>query len=124
MAADALRFLADESRPPSVIRILREDGHDVHALSEVTRHTVDRDVIAQAADEGRILLTEDKDFGRLVFVNASESAGVILFRFPENRRRGMAESVRQAVRRPGHALKGAFVVVRPGLIRFSRRPPS
>ncbi|MGD9892141.1 MAG: DUF5615 family PIN-like protein [Dehalococcoidia bacterium] len=120
---DPLRFLADESCSPAVIRALRADGHNVHALSEVTRRTVDELVIAQAAADGRILLTEDKDFGWLVFVKRENSAGVVLMRFPQNLRRGMAETVRQVVRHHGDLLQGAFVIIRPGVVRFGQQPP-
>lgn len=118
-----LRFLADESCDIAVVYALRDDGYDVLALSEVTRHTVDTDVIAQATQERRVLLTEDKDFGWLVFVSHVESAGVILMRFPGNVRRGMVEAVRRVVQVHGIQLVGAFVVVRPGLVRINRKPP-
>ncbi len=35
-----------------------------------------------AYSEAKILLTEDKDFGRLVYAHAHPSGGVILIRFP------------------------------------------
>ncbi len=59
--------------------------------------SVDSAVISQAAEERRILLTEDKDFGWLVFVSRADSAGVILIRFPGNVRKGLASMVLQAV---------------------------
>jgi hypothetical protein len=39
-------------------------------------------VIELAASERRLLLTEDKDFGQLVFAAAKESSSVILIRSP------------------------------------------
>ena len=68
-------------------------------------------LIDQASREQRILLTEDKD-----------SAGVILFRFPGNARRSLAQAVQQVVREQGEQLLGAFVVVQPGHTRISRKP--
>lgn len=124
MQTGALRFLADESCAASVIRALREDGHDVYALSEVMQRTIDEVVLGQSVMEGRILLTEDKDFGALVFMGGAESAGIIFMRFPQHTRRTLVESVRRAVQQHGDALIGAFVVIQPGLVRFSReRPP-
>jgi predicted nuclease of predicted toxin-antitoxin system len=73
-----LRFLADESCDFTVVRALRATGHDVLAVSEVTSRSDDRELIERAAQEQRVLLTEDKDFGWLVFVSQANSAGVIL----------------------------------------------
>src|SRR5512138_785457 len=67
-ASEHVRFLADENLDFAVVRSLRAAGHDVRALAEETHRTVDADVIALAASESRILLTEDKDFGWLAFV--------------------------------------------------------
>jgi predicted nuclease of predicted toxin-antitoxin system len=122
MSAFALRFLADESCDFAVVRALRAEGYDVLAVSEVTRRSDDRELIDQASREKRILLTEDKDFGWLVFVSHADSAGVILIRFPGNVRQTLVQTVRQLVREQGKRLLGAFVVVQPGHIRISRRP--
>lgn len=75
MSAPSPRFLADESCDFAVVRALRATGYDVLAVSEVTQRSDDRDLIAQAARQQRILLTEDKDFGWLVFVSHAHSAG-------------------------------------------------
>ena len=60
-----MRFLADESCDFAVVRALRADGHDVLAVSEFQQRSVDKDVMELALAENRILLAEDKDFGRL-----------------------------------------------------------
>lgn len=115
-----LRFLADESCDFAVVRALRADGYDVLAISEVLQRSDDRDLIEQAHREGRILLTEDKDFGWLVYVSHADSAGVILIRFPGNARRMLAETIRRLIREEGARLPTAFVVVQPGQFRISR----
>jgi predicted nuclease of predicted toxin-antitoxin system len=60
---NTLRFLADECRDFAVVRCLRASGHDVLAVSEFQQRSVDRELLALALEEDRILLTEDKDFG-------------------------------------------------------------
>src|SRR5919202_1767363 len=113
MTPAALRFLADESCDFAVVRALRTDGYDVQAVSEVMPHADDRAVIEQASREQRILLTEDKDFGRLVFASHADSAGVILIRFPGNVRQTLVQTVRQIVQAQGEQLLGTFVVLQP-----------
>jgi predicted nuclease of predicted toxin-antitoxin system len=77
-----MRFFADECCDFAVVRALRAHGHDVLAVSELQHHSVDKDVMDLALVENRILLTEDKDFGWLVFAGRMNSPGVILIRFP------------------------------------------
>lgn len=117
-----MRFLADESCDFAVVRVLRTAGHDVLAVSEFMQRSADHELMDMAHKERRILLTEDKDFGWLVFVAHAESAGVVLIRFPAEARRTLATSVAQVVTERGMELEGAFVVLRPGSIRISRSP--
>ena len=117
-----LRFLADESCDYGVVRILRADGHDVLAVSDEMTRSIDRELIDQARQEKRVLITEDKDFGWLVFVSAAESAGVILIRFPGNARAELAQTISKLVNEEAKRLYGSFVVVQPGYIRISRQP--
>lgn len=115
----ALRFLADESCDFAVARALRAANFDVLAVSEFMQRSVDRELIERAYAEQRILLTEDKDFGWLVFVTHANSAGVILIRYPSNARQALAQAVVKLARDQGERLQGAFVVVQPGQVRFS-----
>jgi predicted nuclease of predicted toxin-antitoxin system len=96
-------------------------GYDVIAVSEITTRSVDRELIEQAYRDQRILITEDKDFGWLVYVSQADSAGVILIRFPGNARTQLAETISQLILERGADLPGAFVVVQPGYIRISGR---
>lgn len=122
MSGPPLRFLADESCDFAVVRILRANGYDVIAVAEYMQRSVDDDLIAQAHQENRILLTEDKDFGWLVFVSHVDSAGVVLVRFPGNARQTLSSTVLSLVQEHSNDLPGAFVVVEPGRIRIVKKP--
>lgn len=115
------RFLADESCDFAVVRELRREGYDVFAAGETTTRSDDLQLIKQAANENRVLLTEDKDFGWLVYVSQAESAGVILIRFPGNARSSLAGAILDLVRDHSRQLAGAFVVVQPGYVRIRHR---
>lgn len=117
-----MRFLADESCDFAVVRALRIAGHDVVAVSEVALGAPDDEVLALAAREGRVFLTEDKDFGQLVYAAARSTAGVIFMRFPASMRQALPEAVLDLIKDHGERLTGNFVVVRPGRIRISRNP--
>ena len=122
MSPVGLRFLADESCDFAVVRALRAEGYEVYAVSEVMQRSDDRQLIEQASQEQRILLTEDKDFGWLVFVSQANSAGVILIRFPATARATLAAAICRLVRDHSDSLPGAFVVAQPGHIRLIRKP--
>ncbi len=117
-----MRFLADESCDFAVVRGLRAAGHEVAAVAEVSPRAEDEAVIDLAIREGRLLLTEDKDFGQLVYANKRSTGGVLLLRFPARARAGLPKAVVELVRRCGERLVGRFVVVQPGRVRVGRRP--
>ncbi len=119
-----MRFLADESCDFAVVRALRSTGHDVFAVSEFQRRSVDEELMEMAYTEDRIVLTEDKDFGWLAFVRHVSSAGVILIRFPARARSSLPGSIIRLVEEAGTKLAGAFVVLRPGSVRISSTPPT
>lgn len=113
-------FLADESCDFAVVRALRSAGYDVTAITESAPQTQDVDVIALAAREGRVLITEDKDFGQLVYAELRESSGVILVRFPASERSALPEAMLETVRELGDRLVGIFVVLTPRRVRIGR----
>ncbi len=116
-----MRFLADESCDYSVVRALRETGHDVIAVAEGPLRGADDDkVIETARADRRILLTEDKDFGQLVFAAVRANAGVLFVRYPHAARPALARAVLDLVGTRAESLYGAFAVIEPGRVRISR----
>jgi predicted nuclease of predicted toxin-antitoxin system len=117
-----MRFLADESCDFGVVRALRRAGFDVLCASESTPRAEDLEVIGLALREKRILLTEDKDFGRLVYSHGQETLGVIFLRFPTFARRQISRDVLNLVKQQGERLIGSFITVQPGRICISHTP--
>jgi predicted nuclease of predicted toxin-antitoxin system len=113
-----MNFVADESCAAPVVRALREAGHDVLAIAEVAKGTPDEQVLERALGERRVLITEDRDFGELVYARGRAAAGVILV---SSVRRAKAASVAEAVAKLGPRLHDAFAVVEPGRVRLGRR---
>ena len=116
-----MQFLADESCDFSVVRALRAAGHQVLAVAELSAHADDEDVLELARTQQRVLLTEDKDFGQLVWADRRATGGVILLRFPARARSRLGGVVVDVVKQRGEDLIGRFVVVQPGRVRLSRR---
>lgn len=76
-----MRFLLDEGLPFRLVVFLEQGEHDVSVCGRDHPNALDdRDILAIAFSENRTLLTNDKDFGDLVFRDLLPHAGVILFR--------------------------------------------
>ena len=113
-----MRFLADENFPGAAVAALAAIGHDVVWVGATAPGMPDRDVLAWAAHERRILLTFDKDFGELARGgNLPPESGVVLLRLP------MLAAV-DAGQRFANAIcarddwAGCFSVIEPGRIRM------
>lgn len=117
-----MRFLADESCDFAVVRALRAKSHDVLAVVEVCRGAEDQYVMELARHEERVLLAEDKDFGRLVYAAGAAQVGVIFLRFPATARGELCDVVVKLINQQGEELKRSFVVVQPGHVRIRRLP--
>lgn len=115
-----LQFLADESCDFAAVRSLRAEGFDVLSVAEAMVGADDESVIALSLREGRILLTEDKDFGQLVFAAGRKSLGVVLLRFPAGARSVIGARMLELVRKHSDRLVGSFVVLQPERIAFPR----
>jgi predicted nuclease of predicted toxin-antitoxin system len=111
-------FLANENVPGAAVAALRAAGQDVVWIRTSAPGSADRDVLSQAAREGRILLTFDKDFGELAKATPLPAAcGVVLIRLPMSRpdRIGilLCDILTSRTDWAGH-----FSVVEPGRIRM------
>jgi predicted nuclease of predicted toxin-antitoxin system len=112
-----VRWLADECVAAPLVMRLREAGHDVLYVAEMAAGAGDQDIIALAQSEDRLLLTEDKDFGDLVFRWARPIPGVVLVRIAPERAALRADRLAAAVARYGERLFGRYTVVEAGRLR-------
>ena len=115
--------MADESCAAPVIRALRTAGHEVVAISEISKGIPDEQVIERAFSTGSVLITEDGDFGELVYARGQPSTGVIFVKFPTGVRSAKPSAVVEAVAKLGERLRNGFAVVEPGRVRLAKRPP-
>ena len=117
-----MRFLADEGLDFTIARVLIAGGHEVIALAQGAKGSEDSDVAEMARSEGRILLTEDRDFGRLVFLQGQLTAGVIYLRYNRRTRQRVASELLSLIDQQADVLPKSFVVVEPGRVRITRLP--
>ena len=75
-----MKFLLDQDVYALTARFLIEQGHDVVTASQLgLSRAQDSDLLKRAAEDDRIFVTRDRDYGNLVFVHGSGS-GVIYMR--------------------------------------------
>jgi predicted nuclease of predicted toxin-antitoxin system len=83
----------------------------------------DEHVLEVALRENRVLITEDRDFGALVFAKRHPSMGVVLVKFHSRARLIKPATMVEAVAKLGSRLQNVFVVVEPGRVRVRTRLP-
>jgi predicted nuclease of predicted toxin-antitoxin system len=119
-----MRLLLDMNLPPAMADWLRSEGHDAVHIREIgLAHLPDREVFARAAEDGRIIVTFDLDFGEIVGLAGASRSGVVLLRLRLARQRYLRDRLRAAIAEAAEALRaGAIVVVEDTRIRIRRMP--
>lgn len=113
-----MRILADENFPGAAVTALQDLGHDVRWVRTDLPGAQDREVLALAAQESRILITFDKDFGELVFhLGLPASCGLVLFRLARTSPREIAKRL-ATVLESRTDWEGSFAVVEERRVRL------
>ena len=119
-----MRILANENFPGKAVEALRKAGHDVAWVRTDAPGASDRNVLARAQAEERLLLTFDKGFGELAFrFGLVAPSGIVLFRIVPSSAAQVARAAVAALESrtdwPGH-----FAVVEEDRIRMTPLPES
>ncbi len=76
-----MKFLLDMPISPKTTDWLKKHGHDaLHVRDLGMARSDDTSILKYSADQGRILLSIDLDFGALMSFSRSANPGIILFR--------------------------------------------
>jgi predicted nuclease of predicted toxin-antitoxin system len=82
-----VKLLLDANLSPEVGRRLKEAGHDAIHVGDIGLLTAtDPEILQAAAQEERILLTADSDFGALLALGSLASPSVLLLRSADHLR--------------------------------------
>lgn len=74
-------IIADENIPIEIIEKLRLSKIETYSIFDNKRGISDKEIIEFAQNHPNIILTEDKDFGDLVFAYDQKKVSVILLRY-------------------------------------------
>lgn len=101
-----------------MVEELRAEDHDILYAKESLRGFMDDDILAIAESQSRILLTEDKDFGELVYRLRRTTHGVILLRFEVPERNVKTRRLLNLIFTMSTELEGKFVVLDAQKVRI------
>ena len=88
-----MKCVADENVDSPIVTALGDAASDVWYVAEEASGITDDEVLQKATSDAALLLTGDKDFGNLVFLQGRASAGVLLLRLAGVPAREKAEIV-------------------------------
>ena len=74
-----MKLLADENQHPVVVARLRAAGHEPEWVRESSPGKKDPDILARSDIGALVLITDDRDFGDLIFNRAYPAPACILY---------------------------------------------
>ena len=123
-ANPVVKFLADMGISHKTVAFLQALGYDaVHLAEQGLERLPDRDIVAKARQERRILLVHDLGFGELVAASGATLPSLITFRLRNMHPDRVNGVLQRLLPHHGDALKyGAMITVTEGQIRVRSLP--
>jgi len=117
-----MKFFVDQDVYQITFDYLKSLGYDALKASDVgLERASDGELLHYAYEHNRILITRDKGYGALVFLNVQENHGVILLRVqPHTVDAVHIELARFLEEHAEIALRNCFVVIEPGRHRIRK----
>ncbi|ETN87415.1 DUF5615 family PIN-like protein [Thermus sp. NMX2.A1] len=117
-----MKIVADEGVDAPIVARLRAEGHEVLYVAELPPGLRDQEVVALAKEREALLLTTDKDFGELVFLQGLVPGGVMLLRLEGLKPEEKWARVVWALQEHGSQLAQAFSVLTGKGLRIRKLP--
>ena len=106
-----MRFLVDECTGSKVAEWLSGENHEVFSVFDEARGIDDDSILAKAYDENWILITNDKDFGEMIFRERRSHHGIVFMLLADERAANKIVVLRHLLEGYSEKLPEEFVVV-------------
>ena len=113
-------FIVDECTGPDVAHWLKSQKHDVFSVYEEAAGIEDDRILQKAVKENRIIITNDKDFGEMIFRENKVHSGIILLRLKDERASNKIKVIERLMKQYSDQLANNFVVISETTIRIIR----
>lgn len=113
-----ITLLLDENIGIRVADALQENGYDIVSIIRQNPGITDQEVLDRAIIENRIIVTLDKDFGRLVYQYSQKHTGVISLRLNDESPQNVVKVLMRVLNQYGSELGGKFTTVSETKIRL------
>ena len=113
-----IKFIADANVEKKIVDCLIKFGFDVKWIPDYNCEMDDEDLLTMANNEKRILITNDKDFGELVFLRKQNCAGIILIRVKGQDTKEKVELVEKLILNYKDKIPNHFSLITKTKIRF------
>jgi len=114
----SLKILADENVDFRIVKEIRNNNFDVISILEKYRGMADKDVLQMAKDNHALLLTQDRDFGILVFAYKEKNTSIIFLRYDHTKVTEITQAIITVLNQYGSELYGKFVTITPSKIKI------
>lgn len=115
-----MKIVADESVDFEIVSVLRKHDFTVISIDEILKGADDKTVLDFALHEKSLLITEDKDFGELVFRMKKAHLGIILIRLSGIKSADKAEITLKSISENLEKMKNAFSVISKNQTRIKK----
>lgn len=113
-----IRFLADVNVEKAIVDFLLENEYDVRWIPDYDCEMLDEDLLNLANAEKRVLITNDKDFGELTFLQKRISAGIILLRVRGQKAKDKVKLIKKLLQNYSDKVLYHFIVITKKKIRI------
>jgi len=121
--SETISLLADENIDQRLVSSLRLAGISVYSVAESSPGITDEEVMRLSESLSALILTDDKDFGEIVFRKQRSCRGIVLLRLTGVDYSRKADQVKQVISRYGSKMIGKFVVITAERVRIRKLLP-
>jgi len=114
-----IKFLVDECTGPNAARWLIDNEYKVYSVYDKNAGLSDKAIIKKAKEENWVIITNDKDFGDLIFRDQHKHCGVILLRLQNERSSNKISCLKKVLEQFFNQIENSFIVVTETNIRIA-----